>query len=105
MQTALFTSAKTTGSDDWATPSTIYNQIIKWGWFDPCPLGGKGGLECDWQERTYINPPYSQLKKWVNYGIVQYERYPFSQQLWLIPARTDTKAFQSLSTVATEFFS
>lgn len=37
-------------------------------WFDPCPLNDKpmiDGLNIEWKDRTYVNPPYSNPKAWV----------------------------------------
>jgi hypothetical protein len=32
---------------------------------DPCPLGGKGGLESEWGQNNYVNPPYSDIPSWI----------------------------------------
>ena len=31
--------------------------------FDPCPLHGTGGLEIEWGNVNYVNPPYSRKLK------------------------------------------
>ena len=41
------------------------------GWHDPCPNGGTDGLEREWGERTYVNPPYSNPMPWVKKAIVE----------------------------------
>lgn len=55
--------------DDWATPPEFYE---KWNKkycfdFDPCPYQHNllewNGLEIDWRERNFINPPYSRILK------------------------------------------
>lgn len=82
-------------SDEWATPKYIYEQAIKKGMFDPCPIGGHvEGLSLDWGVSNYVNPPYSQLLKWIKKSISEH-RAGKSVTL-LIPARTDTKAFKLL---------
>jgi len=45
-------------------------------------------------EKNYVNPPYSQLKKWINKAIEEHKKG--KQITLLIPARTDTKAFMKL---------
>lgn len=42
-----------------------------------------GGLETPWVERTYINPPFKDLKAWLAYG-----EFAPSEQGWLVPVRT-----------------
>jgi len=55
--------------DDWATPSYLYDELNKeFNFdFDPCPLQHDtkqwDGLEIDWGERNFINPPYSRKLK------------------------------------------
>ena len=45
----------------------------------------------------YINPPYSQLLAWVRHGVGQLVSHRgHLNQLWLVPARTDTRAGQLL---------
>lgn len=56
-------------SDNWATPAEFYHGLnTEFGFdFDPCPLNHDmswDGLEIEWGQRNYINPPYSrQLKE------------------------------------------
>ena len=60
----LFGSKKT---DDWATPEWLYKQLDEEFHFtlDPCPLNSQiNGLEIDWPGNVFVNPPYSQVKKW-----------------------------------------
>lgn len=88
----VFASKKT---DDWKTPSYIYEQITAQDVFDPCPFQSDfDGLAIDWKKYNFVNPPYSQLGKWVDKCIEQ--RSKGNHVLMLIPARTDTKAFQKI---------
>lgn len=84
------------------TPQVIVDVALKvWGeiMFDPCscpesivpsrmrvyhPAGD--GLQCNWPEKTYINPPYKDLKLWLEYGATQPK-----EQIWLVPVRTHRK--------------
>ena len=82
-------------TDEWATPKFIYSQAMAKGMFDPCPLGGQiDGLAIEWGESNFVNPPYSQLKKWIKKSIEEHEKG--RDVIMLIPARTDTKAFRML---------
>lgn len=55
--------------------------------FDPCPLGGKDGLEADWRgRRVYCNPPYGRgLAAWLE------KRAGTALCVYLLPSRTDTR--------------
>ena len=82
-------------SDEWATPKCIYDQAMAKGMYDPCPLGVLiDNLKKDWGESNFVNPPYSQLLRWVEKSIEQHRKG--KSVLLLIPARTDTKAFRML---------
>lgn len=92
MKCQVFLSKNT---DEWATLKYIYDQVIRLGMFDPCPLGGWiDGLKIDWGYDNFVNPPYSQLKAWVEKSIEQHSKG--KGVILLIPARTDTKAFRRL---------
>ena len=82
-------------SDEWSTPKYIYDQAMQKGMYDPCPLGGLiDNLKGDWGASNFVNPPYSQLLRWVEKSIEQHRKG--KSVLLLIPARTDTKAFRML---------
>jgi len=82
-------------SDNWATPEYLYKELDSEFHFDydPCPLNGRGGLEGDWGERNYINPPYSrQLKEaFVKKAIEQSKKGKLC--IMLLPVSTSTKLF------------
>ena len=82
-------------SDNWATPRNIYKFYMERGCYDPCPLNSSfDGLSIEWKEQNFVNPPYSQLKKW---GIKAIEEHKKGRNVtMLIPARTDTQAFKLL---------
>ena len=82
-------------SDEWATPKYIYDQAMAKGMYDPCPLGGLiDNLKSDWGASNFVNPPYSQLLRWVEKSIDQHRKG--KSVILLIPARTDTRAFRLL---------
>lgn len=92
MKREVYASKK---SDEWATPTFIYEQVTAKNYFDPCPLNRKeNGLEMEWGSKNYVNPPYSQLSKWIEKAIEEHSKG--KEVVLLIPARTDTKAFKRL---------
>ena len=92
MKCKVFLSKNT---DDWATPKYIYDQAMENGMFDPCPLfSSVDGLKIEWGEINFVNPPYSNLKAWIEKSIEQSKKG--KKVMLLIPARTDTKAFKML---------
>ena len=63
---------KTKESDSRATPEWLMD-LFK-DWFDPCPLNLNpdiDGLELDWEDKTYVNPPYSNPAPWVDKAITE----------------------------------
>lgn len=94
MKCKVFMSKKT---DDWSTPSFIYEQVKRLKMFDPCPLNGikgENGLDIEWGKRNFVNPPYSKLRIWIEKSIIEHKKG--HDVILLIPARTDTKAFALL---------
>lgn len=86
-------------SDHWSTPKDIYDYWVgKMGYFDPCPLHCKDfdGLKIDWHGDVFINPPYSDVERWVDKAIEYHSLNPFVQVAMLLPVRTDTKWFKKL---------
>jgi len=47
------------------------------GWFDTCPYNEdwdysfENGLDINWPDLTYVNPPYSNPKPWVEKAIME----------------------------------
>lgn len=57
-------------TDDWKTPQGLYDKFMRAGYYDPCPFKASfDGLSIEWKEKNFINPPYSELRKWVNKAI------------------------------------
>lgn len=83
-------------SDDWATPIDLLNKINhEFGFlFDPCPLNCTwDALEIDWDKCNFINPPYSNIKEFVKKGTNEIIKENARCNVWLLPARTDTRWF------------
>ena len=83
-------------SDHYATPKDLYSQLdTEFSFtFDPCPLNSPfNGLNCDWLGSIYINPPYSNIKEFIQKGMEELEKGNAHTLVYLIPSRTDTKWF------------
>jgi hypothetical protein len=92
-------------SDNWATPYYFYNELnAEFNFdFDPCPYNDTDelefdGLEIEWKDRNFINPPYSDLKKtgylkssFVKKAIEESKKGKLC--VMLIPVSTSTKLF------------
>lgn len=82
-------------SDNWATPKVMYEFYNKNNYFDPCPLNSDfDGLNINWHQKNFVNPPYSKIKQFVNKAIDEHKKG--KEVILLIPARTDTKYFRKL---------
>jgi phage N-6-adenine-methyltransferase len=112
-QTTMFSN----NTDMWATPQNFYDGLNKRYNFtlDPCatPQNTKcpkffteqeDGLLQDWSGNTvYVNPPYSNVKAWVNKALIE-SRKPDTTVVMLVAARTDTKFFHDYCTKANQIF-
>lgn len=53
-------------TDSYITPDWL--RSLFYGWFDPCPINENpkiNGLFIDWKDRTFVNPPFSNIEKWI----------------------------------------
>ena len=84
-------------TNDWATPKDLYDQYMSMGAFDPCPLKPiTDGLAMEWEALTYVNPPYSEIRKWLEKALSEIALGNTALAIFLVPARVDTKWFQEL---------
>jgi hypothetical protein len=67
------TKAKNSYADKWGTPPLLFrtlNDEFLFDDFDPCPLewkeGDPDGLEIEWAQTTFVNPPFSKINKWIH---------------------------------------
>ena len=89
-------------TDDWKTPSSLYNKMMSLNYFDPCPYQSTfDGLTIEWRNKNYVNPPYSKLKVWIIKAIEEAKKG--KEIILLIPARTDTQAFKLLYDYGSHF--
>ena len=88
-------------NQDWKTPKDFLMKLEKeFGkLFDPCPSknytngGDINGLEMEWKDRNFVNPPYTSKEQnlWVKKGFEEWKKGKLV--IFLIPARTDTRRF------------
>jgi hypothetical protein len=94
----MFSSA----SAHWSTPKEVYDALnSEFNFdFDPCPINGTQGLDISWGRSNFVNPPYSDIKKWVEKAYQEFGQG--KQVVLLIPSRTDTKYWHDYIMKATE---
>jgi len=58
--------------DKWGTPPIFLKKLDEeflFDDFDPCPLdwkeGDPDGLEIEWAQTTFVNPPFSKMSAWI----------------------------------------
>lgn len=84
--------------DDWKTPDWLYkllNDEFKFN-FDPCPYlhdMSWDGLQIDWKDRNFINPPYSRKLKEAFIMKAIEESRKGKLCVMLLPVSTSTKIF------------
>ena len=89
-------------NDDWATPDYILNDIRKeFGeFFDPCPLKHNlnewDGLEIEWKEVNFVNPPYNNKDKVAFINKSYQESLKGRTSILLIPSATELPIFHDL---------
>jgi len=85
--------------DDWATPKDFYNKLNEEFAFnfDPCPyqhnIDEWSGLNIEWKERNFINPPYSRMLKesFIKKAVEESKKGKLC--VMLLPVSTSTKIF------------
>ena len=85
-------------TDNWSTPTDFYKELDREFNFDsdPCPLNADFDSLVDstlWVGSVFINPPYSNIKGFLEKGLSELEKGRAKTLVYLIPARTDTKWF------------
>lgn len=88
--------------DDWQTPDDVWALVDEMAHpkpvWDPCPTGGKNGME-SWEpyrdHLVYMNPPYGRtVGRWVGHAELQWLNFGV-ETIALLPARPDTKWMHS----------
>lgn len=92
-------------SNEWATPQDLFDLLNKEFEFDldvcATPENAKcsrfftketDGLNKSWEYgAAWMNPPYSEIAKWMEKAFQESKRHPHNPIVALVPARTDTK--------------
>ena len=97
-------------SDVHITPDRVWDMIKEnWGWnkeqfFDPCPVNPQwNGLDIDWKELNYVNPPYSRERGDKKTLLTQFVEKALRETLlhnsttvMLLPSKTDQEWFHKI---------
>lgn len=90
-----FQKSQWNGKDQFAeTPTEVMIELVKeFGLLnDVCPADPqRNGLEEEWQRVNYMNPPYSEMEKWLKKAISEWKQK--KTVVALLPARTNTNWF------------
>ncbi len=89
---AIFSSAR----HNWKTPDKVYADLdAEFNFnFDPCPPNHEfNGLECEWGTSNFLNPPYREIKAWLQKAIFEHRKG--KTVVALLPSRTGTDWFHS----------
>lgn len=88
--------------DNYATDKCIMELFEDW--FDPCPLNEnwiKDGLNMEWKNKTYVNPPYSKPLPWINKAIEENKKG--KTIVMLLRMDTSTEWFKRLQEANAKF--
>ena len=93
-------------SDVHLTPDRVWDMIKEnWGWnkeqfFDPCPVNPQwNGLDIDWKEMNFVNPPYSREKGEKKTLLSQFVEKALEEKgttIMLLPSKTDQEWFHKI---------
>lgn len=88
--------------DDWKTPAKIYEQLNnEFNFdFDPCPYKHDvtqwDGLQVEWGDRNFVNPPYSRKLKEAFVEKAVIEKLKGRTSVLLLPVSTSTALFHDV---------
>ncbi len=88
--------------DDWKTPAKIYEQLNnEFNFdFDPCPYKHDvtqwDGLQVEWGDRNFVNPPYSRKLKEAFVEKAVIEKLKGKTSVLLLPVSTSTALFHDV---------
>ena len=77
------------------TPDSIMSKYATY--YDPCPHPrpfGFNGLEVDWGEKAFVNPPWGNIRPWVEKAVLESKRGCCVHML--LPATPTTRVFQDV---------
>ncbi len=81
--------------DSCETPKWLYDELDKEFHFndDPCPVDGNGGLDREWGNSTFMNPPYSTPLPWCRKAVEEMKKGKLI--VGLLRGDTSTKWFHN----------
>lgn len=88
--------------DDWKTPAKIFDQLNnEFNFdFDPCPYKHDvtqwDGLQVEWGDRNFVNPPYSRKLKEAFVEKAVIEKLKGKTSVLLLPVSTSTALFHDV---------
>ena len=81
-------------SDEWATPLDVRESLFQEFAldFDPCPIDGTnhGLLGAEWRGRAFVNPPYSDIRSWLDKALIELRAGRIEIAVFLLLSRTGT---------------
>ena len=93
-------------SDVHITPDRVWDMIKEeWGYekeqfFDPCPVNPQwNGLDIDWRDLNYVNPPYSRERGDKKTLLTQFVEKALEEKgttIMLLPSKTDQEWFHKI---------
>ena len=92
-------------TDSYLTPKWVMAMFEDW--FDPCPLLEKDdpffmdGLSDDWNDKTFVNPPYSNPLPWVEKAIEENKKG--KTIVMLLNVDTSTRWYSKLNEAGAHF--
>ena len=88
--------------DDWKTPAKVFDELNnEFNFdFDPCPykhdITQWDGLQVDWGDRNFVNPPYSRKLKEAFVEKAVIEKMKGKLSVLLLPVSTSTALFHDV---------
>ena len=92
-------------TDFWNSPKWILDMFSTY--HDPCPENHKIDAFsydwCEYHDQVFVNPPYSNPKRWVKYAINQHKIYPNSTIVLLMRHDSSTEWYRMLHEYGAHF--
>lgn len=92
---------KNQNKDKWITPPSLWKKLddeFHFDLFDPAPIhwqeGDPNGLEIEWAATTFVNPPFSELGKWIYKADNEWRKG--KTVVMITNVKTDLEAFHSI---------
>ena len=84
-------------ADKWGTPLNLKKKLDEeffFDDFDPCPLdwkeGDADGLEIEWAQTTFVNPPFSKISSWIKKADREWRKGKTIVMVMNLKTHTDT---------------